>query len=81
MKEILHSTEFHAKYCYVYFGTWVEGRSEYSNLFFAPSQIRQRIGDFGVLLAILIMVGIDIAVGINTPNLIVPDQFKVGLVP
>ncbi|XP_078321588.1 electrogenic sodium bicarbonate cotransporter 1-like isoform X2 [Crassostrea virginica] len=41
-----------------------------------PTMIRQRIGDFGVLLAILIMVGIDIAVGINTPKLIVPDQFK-----
>ena len=58
-----------------------EGQSEYSNFIFASSQIRQRIGDFGVLLAILIMVGIDIAVGINTPKLIVPDQFKVGLVP
>lgn len=42
------------------------------------TQIRQRISDFGVLLAILIMVGVDIAVGINTPKLIVPEQFKVG---
>lgn len=41
------------------------------------TQIRQRISDFGVLLAILIMVGVDIAVGINTPKLIVPEQFKV----
>lgn len=42
------------------------------------TQIRQRISDFGVLLAILIMVGVDIAVGINTPKLIVPEQFKVS---
>ncbi|XP_011439491.2 electrogenic sodium bicarbonate cotransporter 1 [Magallana gigas] len=41
-----------------------------------PTMIRQRISDFGVLLAILIMVGVDIAVGIDTPKLIVPEQFK-----
>lgn len=62
--------------------------SFYRNLYFGnwclkktcsfTTQIRQRISDFGVLLAILIMVGVDIAVGINTPKLIVPEQFKVG---
>ncbi|XP_061185498.1 electrogenic sodium bicarbonate cotransporter 1-like [Saccostrea echinata] len=41
-----------------------------------PSSVRQRISDFGVLFAIVIMVLVDFFVGINTPKLIVPDEFK-----
>ncbi|KAK3108694.1 hypothetical protein FSP39_013514 [Pinctada imbricata] len=41
-----------------------------------PSVIRQRIADFGVLLAIVIMVLIDYFVGINTPKLTVPEKFQ-----
>ena len=42
-------------------------------------QVRQSLSDFAVLIAILITVGIDVAIGIPTPKLEVPEQFKVGL--
>ncbi|KAL8603683.1 hypothetical protein ACOMHN_017180 [Nucella lapillus] len=41
-----------------------------------PSFVRQIIGDFSILIAILICVGIDSAVGIPTPKLTVPSEFK-----
>ena len=47
-----------------------------SVLFF---QVRQSLSDFAVLIAILITVGMDVAIGIPTPKLEVPEQFKVGL--
>ena len=42
-------------------------------------QVRQSLSDFAVLIAILITVGMDVAIGIPTPKLEVPEQFKVGL--
>ncbi|KAJ8313637.1 hypothetical protein KUTeg_008198 [Tegillarca granosa] len=41
-----------------------------------PSMIRQRLSDFGVLIAILCMVGLDAVVGLDTPKLTVPTEFK-----
>uniref|UniRef100_A0A0B6ZWW5 Anion exchange protein n=2 Tax=Arion vulgaris TaxID=1028688 RepID=A0A0B6ZWW5_9EUPU len=41
-----------------------------------PSSVRQLMGDFSVLIAICSMVGIDAALGLPTPKLIVPSEFK-----
>lgn len=46
-------------------------------IFLFRFQIRQRLSDFGVLIAILVMVGLDALVGIDTPKLTVPTEFKV----
>ena len=40
-------------------------------------QVRQRIADFGVLLAIVAMVLVDYFVGLDTPKLTVPEKFQV----
>ena len=39
-------------------------------------QIRVNLSDFAVLLAILICVGIDALLGLDTPKLYVPSEFK-----
>ncbi|KAL8617686.1 hypothetical protein ACOMHN_064940 [Nucella lapillus] len=41
-----------------------------------PTFVRQLIGDFSILIAIIICVGIDAAVDIPTPKLTVPSEFK-----
>ncbi|XP_033761827.1 sodium bicarbonate cotransporter 3-like isoform X1 [Pecten maximus] len=41
-----------------------------------PAVVRQRISDFAVLIAIVVMVLIDYFIGIETPKLTVPDEFK-----
>lgn len=41
-------------------------------------QVRNIIGDFAILIAILVNVGIDAAVGLPTPKLTVPSEFKVS---
>ncbi|KAK6166324.1 hypothetical protein SNE40_023048 [Patella caerulea] len=41
-----------------------------------PSWTRQLLSDFGVLIAIVVMVGIDVALGLPTPKLLVPEEFK-----
>ena len=40
-------------------------------------QVRQLLSDFAVLISIVVMVGIDIAIGIGTPKLEVPTEFAV----
>ena len=39
--------------------------------------MRKLISDFAIILAILIFVGVDMLVGVETPKLIVPTEFKV----
>lgn len=46
-----------------------------SFLFF---QARKLISDFAIILSILIFCVIDALVGVDTPKLIVPNEFKVG---
>ncbi|XP_033728588.1 electrogenic sodium bicarbonate cotransporter 1-like [Pecten maximus] len=43
---------------------------------FCPTVVRQTVSDFSVLLAIVIMVGLDLALGLPTPKLTVPSEFK-----
>ncbi|CAG5119187.1 unnamed protein product [Candidula unifasciata] len=46
-----------------------------SSVFF-PNVVRQMLSDFGVLIAILIVVGADVLLKIDTPKLTVPDKFS-----
>lgn len=41
------------------------------------TQVRKLISDFAIVLAILIFCGVDMLVGVDTPKLIVPTEFKV----
>ena len=40
-------------------------------------QVRKLISDFAIILAILIFCGVDALVGVDTPKLLVPSEFKV----
>lgn len=54
--------------------------TEYLQLFwliFFSFQVRRTISDFGVLISIFCMVAIDMFMGLDTPKLIVPSEFKV----
>ena len=42
-----------------------------------PTFVRSLISDFAVLLSIIIFVVVDILIGIDTPKLVVPSEFKV----
>ncbi|XP_076459055.1 LOW QUALITY PROTEIN: electroneutral sodium bicarbonate exchanger 1-like [Babylonia areolata] len=50
--------------------------SRSKNSSFFPTFVRQTLSDFAVLIAILIAVGIDAAIGLPTPKLEVPVEFK-----
>uniref|UniRef100_A0A674MMM7 Anion exchange protein n=1 Tax=Takifugu rubripes TaxID=31033 RepID=A0A674MMM7_TAKRU len=43
---------------------------------FFPTTVRKLISDFAIILAILIFCGVDVLVGVETPKLIVPSEFK-----
>ncbi|XP_038589039.1 electrogenic sodium bicarbonate cotransporter 1-like isoform X1 [Micropterus salmoides] len=43
---------------------------------FFPTTVRKLISDFAIILAILLFCGVDALVGVNTPKLIVPSEFK-----
>ena len=49
-------------------------------LLYACFQVRQNVSDFGVLIAIIIMVILDSQLGLPTPKLEVPTEFKVSMV-
>ena len=42
-----------------------------------PPQVRKLISDFAIILTILLFCGVDAFVGVETPKLIVPSEFKV----
>ncbi|XP_016525294.1 electrogenic sodium bicarbonate cotransporter 1 isoform X3 [Poecilia formosa] len=43
---------------------------------FFPTTVRKLISDFAIILTILLFCGIDALVGVDTPKLIVPSEFK-----
>ncbi|XP_059143342.1 electroneutral sodium bicarbonate exchanger 1-like [Physella acuta] len=49
---------------------------KFRNSIFFPNVIRQMLSDFGVLIAIVVVVGVDAALNIDTPKLTVPDKFS-----
>ncbi|XP_076452517.1 electroneutral sodium bicarbonate exchanger 1-like [Babylonia areolata] len=62
----------------LFFITYIIASSltSFKNSAFFPTFVRQTLSDFAVLIAILVAVGIDAAIGIPTPKLEVPEQFK-----
>uniref|UniRef100_A0A3Q3FYV4 Anion exchange protein n=1 Tax=Labrus bergylta TaxID=56723 RepID=A0A3Q3FYV4_9LABR len=61
--------------CLKYKGELV-GKSKFKSSPFFPTTVRKLISDFAIILAILIFCGVDILVGVDTPKLIVPTEFK-----
>ncbi|KAK0067215.1 electroneutral sodium bicarbonate exchanger 1-like isoform X1, partial [Biomphalaria pfeifferi] len=49
---------------------------KFKNTIFFPNVVRQTLSDFGVLIAIVIVVGVDVVLNIDTPKLKVPDTFS-----
>ncbi|XP_071539828.1 sodium-driven chloride bicarbonate exchanger isoform X18 [Panulirus ornatus] len=49
---------------------------DFKSATFFPAKVRQFISDFAVIIAIVVMSAVDYAVGIHTPKLDVPSQFK-----
>ncbi|CAH1109662.1 unnamed protein product [Psylliodes chrysocephalus] len=49
---------------------------DFKNALFFPSKVRQFISDFAVIIAISAMTLLDVIVGISTPKLEVPHEFK-----
>ncbi|XP_029294885.1 electrogenic sodium bicarbonate cotransporter 1 isoform X3 [Cottoperca gobio] len=43
---------------------------------FFPTTVRKLISDFAIILAIFIFCGVDMLIGVDTPKLIVPTEFK-----
>uniref|UniRef100_A0A3P8RHF2 Anion exchange protein n=1 Tax=Astatotilapia calliptera TaxID=8154 RepID=A0A3P8RHF2_ASTCA len=43
---------------------------------FFPTRVRKLISDFAIILAILLFCGVDALVGVETPKLLVPSEFK-----
>lgn len=49
---------------------------EFKTTGYFPTIIRQTVSDFAVLIAVVIMVGVDRLFGVDTPKLLVPSEFK-----
>lgn len=62
----------------LFFGTFILSvqMKDFKNALFFPSFVRQIVSDFSVILAILLMSGLDYYVGVETPKLAVPREFK-----
>lgn len=62
----------------LFFGTFLTAiyLKDFKSAAFFPAKIRQIISDFAVIIAILVMSGLDFAVGIHTPKLEVPSELK-----
>ncbi|XP_062273962.1 solute carrier family 4 member 4a isoform X3 [Scomber scombrus] len=62
----------------LFFGTYTcsMGLKKFKTSPFFPTTVRKLISDFAIILAILIFVGVDMLIGVDTPKLIVPTEFK-----
>ncbi|KAM6930826.1 solute carrier family 4 member 4a isoform 6-T6 [Xenentodon cancila] len=62
----------------LFFGTYACSMSlkKFKASPFFPTTVRKLISDFAIILAILIFCGVDVLVGVDTPKLIVPTEFK-----
>uniref|UniRef100_A0A8D3EF42 Anion exchange protein n=1 Tax=Scophthalmus maximus TaxID=52904 RepID=A0A8D3EF42_SCOMX len=62
----------------LFFGTYTcsMGLKKFKSSPFFPTTVRKLISDFAIILAILIFCGVDMLVGVDTPKLIVPTEFK-----
>ncbi|XP_026091026.1 electrogenic sodium bicarbonate cotransporter 1-like isoform X5 [Carassius auratus] len=62
----------------LFFGTYTcsMGLKKFKTSRFFPTTVRKLISDFAIILAIFIFCGVDALVGVDTPKLIVPSEFK-----
>ncbi|CAL1615027.1 unnamed protein product [Knipowitschia caucasica] len=62
----------------LFFGTYTTSMclKKFKTSQFFPTTVRKLISDFAIILAILIFCGVDMLVGVETPKLIVPSEFK-----
>ncbi|XP_068431002.1 electrogenic sodium bicarbonate cotransporter 1-like isoform X2 [Clinocottus analis] len=62
----------------LFFGTYACSTSlkKFKTSRFFPTTVRKLISDFAIILTILLFVGVDVFVGVDTPKLIVPSEFK-----
>ncbi|XP_050966449.1 solute carrier family 4 member 4a isoform X1 [Labeo rohita] len=62
----------------LFFGTYTTSMclKKFKTSPFFPTTVRKLISDFAIILAILIFCGVDALVGVDTPKLIVPTEFK-----
>ncbi|CAK6963621.1 electrogenic sodium bicarbonate cotransporter 1-like [Scomber scombrus] len=62
----------------LFFGTYTcsMGLKKFKTSRFFPTTVRKLISDFAIILTILLFCGVDAFVGVGTPKLIVPSEFK-----
>ncbi|XP_056587386.1 electrogenic sodium bicarbonate cotransporter 1 isoform X1 [Triplophysa dalaica] len=62
----------------LFFGTYTcsMGLKKFKTSRFFPTTVRKIISDFATILAIMIFCGVDALVGVDTPKLLVPSEFK-----
>ncbi|KAH3748022.1 hypothetical protein DPMN_182459, partial [Dreissena polymorpha] len=62
----------------LFFGTFILATVlvNFRHSLFFPTLVRTNVSDFSVIISIIVMVGIDAALGIPTPKLTVPTEFK-----
>ncbi|TDH02264.1 hypothetical protein EPR50_G00171280 [Perca flavescens] len=62
----------------LFFGTYTcsMGLKKFKASRFFPTTVRKLISDFAIILTILLFCGVDAFVGVDTPKLIVPSEFK-----
>uniref|UniRef100_A0A3Q3LU95 Anion exchange protein n=1 Tax=Labrus bergylta TaxID=56723 RepID=A0A3Q3LU95_9LABR len=62
----------------LFFGTYTCSMAlkKFKTSRFFPTKVRKLISDFAIILTILLFCGVDAFVGVNTPKLIVPTEFK-----
>ncbi|XP_037121031.1 electrogenic sodium bicarbonate cotransporter 1-like isoform X3 [Syngnathus acus] len=62
----------------LFFGTYTCSMAlkKFKTSRFFPTKVRKLISDFAIIIAILLFCGVDALVGVDTPKLIVPSQFK-----
>uniref|UniRef100_A0A8C9VL33 Anion exchange protein n=1 Tax=Scleropages formosus TaxID=113540 RepID=A0A8C9VL33_SCLFO len=62
----------------LFFGTYScsMGLKKFKTSRFFPTTVRKLISDFAIILAIFVFCGVDALVGVDTPKLIVPSEFK-----
>ncbi|XP_072227465.1 electrogenic sodium bicarbonate cotransporter 1-like [Leuresthes tenuis] len=62
----------------LFFGTYAcsMGLKKFKTSRFFPTTVRKLISDFAIILTIFLFCGVDALVGVDTPKLIVPSEFK-----
>ncbi|XP_070844502.1 electrogenic sodium bicarbonate cotransporter 1-like isoform X2 [Chaetodon trifascialis] len=62
----------------LFFGTYTCSMAlkQFKTSRFFPTTVRKLISDFAIILTILLFCGVDAFIGVNTPKLIVPSEFK-----